>query len=270
MASLEKIEIPITEFICVNCRSKDEPEVAELPSPYVILNVPLPAAGQEPVSVTVDVESIEWKKLDPEGLYIAQARVRIVCPCCESARSVMHHIGASRLVLVSADVCGSCGGELSLHDEEITYDGMAGSGPSVVIRGTLACATCTAEKMSVEAHVPVRGILDENSDVQVEIGFQGARVSPAKVESRRTRRLLVVVASPRDSDQLRLANECRIIEKCIERGKERDFLETKIIQAATIDDWARTLLEDEYNIIHFSGHGTGARPRARKGERPVV
>ena len=91
-------------------------------------------------------------------------RIRKICYASHRRISACARIGRCM---------GSCGGKLNLHDEEITYDGMAGSGPSVVIRGTLACATCTAEKMSVEAHVPVRGILDENSDVQVGIRLRG-------------------------------------------------------------------------------------------------
>lgn len=54
----------------------------------------------------------------------------------------------------------------------------------------------------------------------------------------------------------RLATESRIINECLERCKHRENIGLKIIHASTIDDFARDLLEQEYRIVQFSGHGT--------------
>jgi serine/threonine protein kinase len=68
-------------------------------------------------------------------------------------------------------------------------------------------------------------------------------------------KILIVFANPKDSDPLRLGEEDRTIRECIKRSNNRDNLAYKIIHAARIMDVQRELLEDEYQIIHFSGHG---------------
>ena len=67
--------------------------------------------------------------------------------------------------------------------------------------------------------------------------------------------ILIVFANPKDSDSLRLHDEQRTIEECIRRSKNRDDLTYKIIPAARTKDVHRGLIEDEYQIVHFSGHG---------------
>lgn len=68
--------------------------------------------------------------------------------------------------------------------------------------------------------------------------------------------ILMVLANPKGSDPLRLADEDRTIRECIKRSKHRDLLNEVIIHAARPMDFQRKLLEDEYEVIHFSGHGT--------------
>ncbi len=68
--------------------------------------------------------------------------------------------------------------------------------------------------------------------------------------------ILMVLANPKGSDPLRLAEEDRTIRECIKRSKHRDLLNEAIIHAARPMDFQRKLLEDEYEVIHFSGHGT--------------
>ncbi len=67
--------------------------------------------------------------------------------------------------------------------------------------------------------------------------------------------VLAIFANPRGSDPLRLENEDRVIHECVERSKYRSNISLKIKHAARIDDFARSLLEGEYKIVQFSGHG---------------
>ncbi|MBZ5684081.1 MAG: CHAT domain-containing protein [Acidobacteriia bacterium] len=70
-------------------------------------------------------------------------------------------------------------------------------------------------------------------------------------------KILVVFANPRGTNALRLGEEDRTIQECIRRSKNRDRLTLTIRHAVTIDDVRRALLDDDYHVVHFSGHGTG-------------
>jgi len=74
-------------------------------------------------------------------------------------------------------------------------------------------------------------------------------------------KVLVLFANPKGSDPLRLSSEDRTIRECIQRSKYRDNIIIDVRHAATVDDMRRALLpnisnENNYRIIHFSGHGT--------------
>jgi hypothetical protein len=69
--------------------------------------------------------------------------------------------------------------------------------------------------------------------------------------------VLTVLANPKGTDPLRLGEEDRVIRECIQRSKNRDNITLDIRHAARIDDFARALLEKDYHIVQFSGHGTG-------------
>jgi NTP pyrophosphatase (non-canonical NTP hydrolase) len=68
-------------------------------------------------------------------------------------------------------------------------------------------------------------------------------------------RALVVFANPRGSQQLRLSVEERAIREAVQRGKARDSVSLEFRNATTVDDLRRALLDDGYEILHFSGHG---------------
>jgi hypothetical protein len=70
-------------------------------------------------------------------------------------------------------------------------------------------------------------------------------------------KILVVFANPRGTNALRLGEEDRTIHECIQRAKNRDNLSLTTLNAATVHDIRRALLDSEYEIVHFSGHGTG-------------
>jgi hypothetical protein len=70
-------------------------------------------------------------------------------------------------------------------------------------------------------------------------------------------KILAVFANPKGTDSLRLGEEVRVIQECMNRGKKRSKLRLKTLHAATIDDLSRALLEESFDIVHLSGHGTG-------------
>ncbi len=69
--------------------------------------------------------------------------------------------------------------------------------------------------------------------------------------------ILAIFANPRGSDPLRLSTEDRIIHECLKLSRYREKINIDVLHAATIHDLRRALLEKDFRIIHFSGHGTG-------------
>ncbi len=69
--------------------------------------------------------------------------------------------------------------------------------------------------------------------------------------------ILAIFANPRGSDPLRLSTEDRVIHQCLKLSKYRDNISLDVLHAATIHDVRRALLDKDYRIVHFSGHGTG-------------
>lgn len=69
-------------------------------------------------------------------------------------------------------------------------------------------------------------------------------------------RVLSVFANPRGTDPLRLGKEDKVIRECIRRSKHRDNIHLTIRHAVTVDEVRRELLDEEYDIVHFSGHAT--------------
>lgn len=69
-------------------------------------------------------------------------------------------------------------------------------------------------------------------------------------------KVLALFANPRGTDPLRLGAEDRTIRECIRRSQSRNEIELSIRHATTVDDVRRALLDDDFSIVHFSGHGT--------------
>jgi len=68
-------------------------------------------------------------------------------------------------------------------------------------------------------------------------------------------RVLLVFANPKGTTKLRLDEEERAIREAIRLSKARDLITLKALPASTVDDLRRELLDEEPDIIHFSGHG---------------
>src|SRR5687768_10189974 len=69
-------------------------------------------------------------------------------------------------------------------------------------------------------------------------------------------KVLVIFANPRGTSPLRLGAEDRTIRDCIRRSRHRDSIQLVVTHAATVDEVRRALLDDDFSIVHFSGHGT--------------
>lgn len=70
--------------------------------------------------------------------------------------------------------------------------------------------------------------------------------------------VLVVFANPRGTDPLRLGTEDRVIRESIKLSRYRENISLTIHHATTVHDLRRALLDEEFQIIHISGHGTGS------------
>jgi hypothetical protein len=72
------------------------------------------------------------------------------------------------------------------------------------------------------------------------------------------RTLLILAANPKGTGRLRLDEEVKKIEQGLERSKRRDQFKLVVKWAVTDDDLRRAMLDNEPEIIHFSGHGVGS------------
>ena len=70
------------------------------------------------------------------------------------------------------------------------------------------------------------------------------------------RPVLVVFANPRGTNALRLGEEDRAITESIRRAKQRDRLPLTKCHAATVHDLSRAMLDEDFQIVQISGHGT--------------
>jgi CHAT domain len=71
------------------------------------------------------------------------------------------------------------------------------------------------------------------------------------------RTILLLAANPKGTPPLRLDEEVKKIDQGLERAKKRD--QFKLVQkwAVTDDDLRRAMLDNDPEIVHFSGHGSG-------------
>jgi CHAT domain-containing protein len=72
------------------------------------------------------------------------------------------------------------------------------------------------------------------------------------------RTILILAANPKSTERLRLDEEVKKIEQGLERAKRRDQFKLVVNWAVTDDDLRRALLENDPEIVHFSGHGSGS------------
>lgn len=72
------------------------------------------------------------------------------------------------------------------------------------------------------------------------------------------RKILILAANPKNTNQLRLDQEVREIQEGLQRSRSRNQFEIVSRWAVRPGDLRRALLDHEPQIVHFSGHGAGA------------
>lgn len=97
-----------------------------------------------------------------------------------------------------------------------------------------------------------------------DISYQEAAHQPpipnknARVDDEPTKKIiLVLAANPKGTPALRLEEEVRSLQMGLERSRYRDRFLLKQRWAVTARDMRRALLDDQPQIVHFSGHGVG-------------
>jgi CheY-like chemotaxis protein len=69
--------------------------------------------------------------------------------------------------------------------------------------------------------------------------------------------ILILAANPKETSRLRIDEEAREIENCIDKSKLRDQFEVKVKLAIRVPDLRQALLKEQNDLIlHFSGHGS--------------
>ena len=71
------------------------------------------------------------------------------------------------------------------------------------------------------------------------------------------KKILILTANPKNTDKLRLDEEVREIQAGLERARKRARFKIITRWALRVDDLRHALLDNEPQIVHFSGHGGG-------------
>jgi CHAT domain len=71
------------------------------------------------------------------------------------------------------------------------------------------------------------------------------------------KKILILSANPKDTNQLRLGEEVRNIQVALKRANNREQFEIITASAVRVEDLRRALLDHQPTIVHFSGHGSG-------------
>ena len=68
--------------------------------------------------------------------------------------------------------------------------------------------------------------------------------------------ILVLAANPDDTDQLKLDEEVRAIDRALREGEYRDRFELRAHWAVRVEDLQGLLLRYRPHVVHFAGHGS--------------
>jgi len=82
------------------------------------------------------------------------------------------------------------------------------------------------------------------------------RIPQKEPQAERQIKILAVFAKPKGSDESRLGEEERTINECVTQCRQRDNLHLKSLPAARVRDLQVALMEDDYQVVHFSGYAT--------------
>lgn len=98
-------------------------------------------------------------------------------------------------------------------------------------------------------------LLEEIEDFDPSSHTPSSEKGTTKSASSATRKILFLAANPTDTGRLRLGAELRDIEEGLRLAEHRDSFELESRFAVRAKDLSRAMLEEEPQIIHFSGHG---------------
>lgn len=155
------------------------------------------------------------------------------------------------------------------HDEYL-YDGilmLAGQNNQLrrnIAKGNLDERTVQTRQAQIKnSIVGYLREVDKSWKVEVEedeLDLENIEVEPPeeKDASAKKRTILFLAANPRDTQSLDLDKEMRQITLGLERSKQRDSFQLVQKWAVQIDDLRRAFLDENPNIVHFSGHGSEA------------
>lgn len=82
------------------------------------------------------------------------------------------------------------------------------------------------------------------------------RIPQKEQQAERQIKILAVFAKPKGSDEGRLGEEERTINECVTQCQQRDNLRLRPLPAARVRDLQLALMEDDYQVVHFSGYAT--------------
>lgn len=68
-------------------------------------------------------------------------------------------------------------------------------------------------------------------------------------------KILFLTSNPSDTSQLRINKEARDIEEGLRRANKRDSFDFEVKLATRARDLSRAILDENPQILHFSGHG---------------
>jgi len=68
--------------------------------------------------------------------------------------------------------------------------------------------------------------------------------------------LMVLTNADELTDPLLLGREARVARESVDHSRLRDMISIRQLPGATIDEVRKVLLEDDFEIVHFCGHGT--------------
>lgn len=71
------------------------------------------------------------------------------------------------------------------------------------------------------------------------------------------KKILILSANPKNTNQLRLDEEVRGIQAALKQSQNREQFQIVTLLAVRVEDLRRALLEHQPTIVHFSGHGSG-------------
>jgi hypothetical protein len=205
-----------------------------------------------PLTLTLDVERISWKKKKP-GYYYAEALVRVDCPNCEKPHEMRRYLDAPVILLTELGLCRNCNGKLSPEGEEIELVDRGGQS-YIVVRASMTCDVCIHSEEQ-KAQIPVGNFADLLGRGRLVLDFSDKHLS---VDDKVKIRILFLSANPSNTGTppLSLINEYKEISKELQLSPERESFESIQAHAVSLSELQSLLLQHEPHIVHFSGHGT--------------